>query len=147
MVDSVAALTTCPSWFGADGPVNQELSLPKLGGANGYALWYYGVRKLEFSVAARQVRVKFVVTDVLYPVLSVAKLTEQGLKVEFGHQACLIDMNSRSDAVSVELRRRSRRRTAESSTVSLVTLSETVESPKGLLAVADVAKPVQAADI
>ena len=31
---------------------------------------------------------KFVVTDVMDPVLSVAKLTEQGFKVEFEQQAC-----------------------------------------------------------
>ena len=36
---------------------------------------------------------------------------------------------------------------AKSSTVSPVTLSETVESPQGLLAIADLAKPVKAADI
>ena len=61
---------------------------------------------LDFSVAARQVRVKFVVTDVMYPVQSVAKLTEQEFKVEFGQQARLVGLNRR-DAVSVELRRRS----------------------------------------
>ena len=114
-------------------------------GVNGHAIRYFSVRELDFSVAARQVRVRFVATDVMYPVLSVAKLTE----VEFGQQACLTGTNSRRDGVSVELRRRSGnhwiqmvRCAAKSSTVSLVTLSETVESPQGRPAIADVAKPV-----
>ena len=47
------------------------------------------------------VSVKLVVTDVMYPVL-----TEQGFKIEFGQQARFVGVNSRSDAVSVELRRR-----------------------------------------
>ena len=74
-------MNTCPPWFGADAPVSQELSPRKLVGANGHALRYFGVRELDVSVAARQVRMKFVVTGVMYPVLSVAKLTEQGFKV------------------------------------------------------------------
>ena len=76
-------------------------------GASGHALRDYVFRELDFSFAARQVRVKFIVIDVMYPVPSVAKLTEQGFKVEFGRQARLLGMNSRSDAFSVEIRRRS----------------------------------------
>ena len=55
-------------------------------------------RELDFSVAARQVRVKFVVTDVMCPVPGVAKVTEHGFKVEFGQQACLAGMNNHCDA-------------------------------------------------
>ena len=95
MVDSGAAVTTCPPWFGADAPMSQELSPRKLVGANGHALRYDGVHELDFSVAARLVPLRFVVTDVMYPGLSVAKLTEQGFKVEIGQQACLVGMNSR----------------------------------------------------
>ena len=86
--------------------MSQGLSLRKLVGANGLVLRYHDVPELDFSVAARQVRVRFLDTDAMYPVLSVAKLTEQGVKVEFGQQACLMGMNSRCNAVSVELRRR-----------------------------------------
>ena len=81
-------------------------------------------------------------------VASRRKLTEQ-----FGQQARLVGMNSRSDAVYVALRRRSGtywkqmvRCTAKSSTVRLVTLSKTVESPTVFPAIVDVAKPVQATD-
>ena len=81
-VDTGAA-TSCLLWFGADAPVGQEQSLRKLVGANGHALRYYGVRELDLSVAARPVRVKLVVTDVMYPVLSVETLRKQGFKVEF----------------------------------------------------------------
>ena len=63
-------------------------------------------------------------------------------------------MNSRGGCVSVELRRESGtcwiqmiRCSGKSSTVSLVTLSKTVESLKGLPTIADVAKLVNAADI
>ena len=97
MVDSGAVVTTCPPWFGADALVIQELSLRNLVGANGHALRYFSVRELDFSVAARQVRVKFVVTDVMYPVLCVAKLTEQGFMADFGQQACFTGTNSRDD--------------------------------------------------
>ena len=90
VVNSGVAVTTCPPWFWADALVIRELSPRKLVEASGHALRYCGVRELDLSVAARQVRVKFVVTDVMYPVLSVAKLTEQGFKVEFGQQACCI---------------------------------------------------------
>ena len=62
--------------------------------------------------------------------------------------------NSRSDGVSVELGRRSGtywiqmvRCAGVSSTVSPVRLSETVESPQGLPAIADLAKPVEAAGV
>ena len=57
--------------------MSQEQSFRKLAGASGHALRYHGVRELGFSVAARQVRVKFVATDLMYPVLSVAKLAER----------------------------------------------------------------------
>ena len=113
--------------------------------------------------------------------LSVAQLTEQEFKVEFGQQSCLTGTHNRGQGVSVELRRTSvpagyrwsgvpqsrqprgegvsvelRRRSgtysiqmvrcaAKSSTVSPLTLSETVESPESLRAIADVAKPVQGA--
>ena len=50
---------------------------------------------------------KFVVTDVMYPVLSMAELTEQGLKVEFGQRACVAGMNSRRDGASMKFPRRS----------------------------------------
>ena len=99
MVDSGAAVMTCPPWIGADVLVGQELSPRKLVGASGHALRYYGDRELDFSVAARQVRVKFVVTDVMCPVPGVAKVTGQGFKVEFGQQACLAGMNNPCDAV------------------------------------------------
>ena len=82
VVDSGAAVTTCLPWFGADAPMSQGLSLRKLVGANRHALRGCGVRELDFSVAARQVRVKFVVKDVMYPGQGVAKLREQGFKVE-----------------------------------------------------------------
>ena len=70
MVDGGAAVATCPPWFVEDAPVTQELSPRKMVEANGHALLHNGVRELHFSVAARQVRVKFVVTDVMYPVQS-----------------------------------------------------------------------------
>ena len=59
MVDSGATAPTCPPRFGADAPVSQELSLRKLVGASRHALRYYSVRELDFSVAARQVQVKW----------------------------------------------------------------------------------------
>ena len=83
IIGSGAAVTTCPPWLGADTRMSQRQPPRKLVGASGQALPYHGVRELDFSVAARYVRVKFVVTDVMCPVLSVATLTEQGLKVEF----------------------------------------------------------------
>ena len=69
MVDSGSALTTCPPWFVADDPMSQEVSPRTLVGASGHALRCCGVRELDFSVAARHVRVKFVMTDVMHPVL------------------------------------------------------------------------------
>ena len=105
VVDSGGAVTTCPPWF-ADALVIRGLSPRKLVEASGHALRYYGVRELDLSVAARQVRVKFVVTDVMHPVLSVAKLTERGVKVEFGQLACYMGTNKRDDGVTVEQRRR-----------------------------------------
>ena len=100
------------------------------------------VRELDFSVAARQVRVKFVVTDVMYPVLSVAKLTEQGFDVEFGQQACMSYGHEQQrrwrlcgiaakiwDLLDTDGQVR-----RKSSTVSPVTLSETVQS-EGLPAI------------
>ena len=72
----------------------------------------------------------FLGIDVLYPVLSVATLTEQ--------QARLMVMNHRGDTVSVRLQRRSGtywnwvvKCTAKATTVS----PDTVESQKGLPAV------------
>ena len=56
-------------------------------GASGHDLRCCGVRELDFSVAARQFPVKFVVIDVMYPVLRVVKVTQQGIEVEFGQQA------------------------------------------------------------
>ena len=97
MVDSGADVTTSHHWFGADAPMSQEPSPWKLARATGYALRYCGVRELDLSVAARRVRVKFVLTDVMYPVVTLAKLTEQGFKVECGQQARLVGMNSRPD--------------------------------------------------
>ena len=80
----------------------------------------------------------FLATDIMNPVVSVAKLTEQGFT----------GITRRDDGVSVELRRGSGtyciqmvKCAAKSSTVSPVTLSETIESPQNLPAIADVAKP------
>ena len=115
MVDSGAALTTCALCFGTDALLGN---------------WS------QRTYTSRQVRVMFVATDIMNPVLSVAKLTEQGFK----------GMTSRDDGVSVELRRGYGTYwmvecAAKSSTVSPVTLSETIESPQNLPAIADVTKP------
>ena len=107
-----------------------------------------------FSVTARQVRVKFAVTVVMYPVLRVAQLTEHGyvrLCLNSGH-ACLPGMNSRercrlrgTTATIWDLLYTDGQGHRKVVTVSPVTLSETVESPKGFfLEITDVAEPVQA---
>ena len=77
----VLLVTICLPMFGVDAPVSSELSPRKLVGANGHALryWSFSVVAVQGSV---QVRVKFEETDVVYPVLSVAKPTEPGFKVE-----------------------------------------------------------------
>ena len=91
MVDRGAAATTCLP-FGAGVPMRQEFFLRRMVGASGHALRTYGVRELDFSVAAREVRVKFVLTDAVFPVLGVSKLTGRGFKVEFEQQARLVGM-------------------------------------------------------
>ena len=63
-----------------------------------------GVHQLDCSVLARMVRVKFVVTDVMYPLLSVAKLTEQGV----GPQAHFVGVSRNAvDRASHDCRRQS----------------------------------------
>ena len=89
MVDRSAAATTCLP-FGAGVPMRQEFFLRRMVGASGHALRTYGVRELDFSVAAREVRVKFVLTDAVFPVLGVSKLTGRGFKVEFEQHARLV---------------------------------------------------------
>ena len=62
--------------------MRQEPFHRKLDGASGHALRYNGGSELDFSVGARQVQVKFVVTDVMYPVLSVANSRDDGVSLE-----------------------------------------------------------------
>ena len=66
---------------------------------------YFGVRELDIRVAAGQARVKIMV--VRYPVLIVAKLIEQGFRVQFVPKVLLVGVNIRGHEVSVELRQRS----------------------------------------
>ena len=70
-----------------------------------FALSFFGLRDMKFTVPTRQFQVKCVVAVFMYPVLGVAKLTEQGLKVKFGQQERPVGINDGSDAVSVESRR------------------------------------------
>ena len=79
MVDSGAAVKSCPPWSGTDPLISQEPStrnqcMP----TDMHSDRYYGGREQDFSVAVRQVRVKFVVTDVMCTVPSVEKKTQHG---------------------------------------------------------------------
>ena len=133
-VDSGAVMTTCPPWFGANTRMSQEQSFRKLVGANRHALRHYGVRELDFSVAARQVRVKFVVTGRARRKV----VNREPCDTVHGHSAwnpCYVTFAT----LSTDLRR--------NSTAASLLLSETVESPNSLLAIAGVADPVQAASI
>ena len=94
VVHSGAAVTTCPPRSGAGAPRDRSYLLGIWWRPTVYALQYKGARGLDFSVAARQVRLMFVVTDIMYPELSVAKLTQQGFKAEFGQKARLVGVNS-----------------------------------------------------
>ena len=92
MVDSGSAVTTCPVDHAPDFPIEATMALPMNAAGEGQTLEHHGRKTVKYVTrSGYHVVMKYEVTNVRFPILSVKRITKGGANAHFGNSGAWLD--------------------------------------------------------
>ena len=92
MVDSGSAVTTCPVDHAPDFPIEATMALPMNAAGEGQTLVHHGRKMVRYVTrSGYSVVMKYEVTSVRFPILSVKRITKGGASAHFGDSGAWMD--------------------------------------------------------